>query len=102
MLALLLISVSALHHIIFASQANCTLQYIQTQLQKALTTWKLLWDNTMINSPTPVENISEIQYQKFGTQFYWLAQALLDSGSTDPESVTADTLAEIHALLQRI
>lgn len=89
----------ALHHLIFTSQANYIMQHMRPPLQQALSTWKVLWDGTALNGDS-TDNVSELQYSKFGTQFYWLAQALLDPGSTYPENASADMLAEIHDLLR--
>jgi hypothetical protein len=97
----LLLVLCAVHHIIFTSQANYILEHMRLPLQNALSNWKLIWDDAIVKVATSdVFNISETQYCKFGTDFYWLAHALLHPGNTDPENTTADIMADIHDLLR--
>lgn len=90
----------ALHHIIYTSRANLTLSYTRIALQKALTSWRSIWDSKTIGSPAPIDNVSEAQYAKFGSEFFYLAQAFLDPAGTYLETANADSLAQIHDLLR--
>lgn len=74
------------------------MQHMRPLLQKALSTWKTLWDDTALRH-TPVDNVSEQQYHKFGTQFYGLAHVLLEPGSAYSENASTEILADIHDLL---